>query len=112
MIIDFGSNSLRYDLVSKTMSDGTKPKKDINILEVFDKEDGAIDVRLLIDEPCYELFLENGSVYNLGQRLDSGEPLGSIRISMEGAKGAIEHLVIHKMKFIWKDAPKNVVYPY
>ena len=74
--------------VSLSFSDG----------EVMHKLQGEekVSLRVLIDRPMYEIFVNRGETYALKTR--SGKPLG--RISLQ-AEGVVEEFRAFRMKSIW-----------
>jgi hypothetical protein len=60
------------------------------------KDDALVSLRVVIDRPTYEVFVNGGETYRLHHR--SGKPLGKVALRTEGT---VEEFTAHKMKSIW-----------
>jgi len=60
------------------------------------KGNAPVSLRVVIDRPTYEVFVNGGETYTLHHR--SGVPLGKVTLKTEGT---IEQFTAHKMKSIW-----------
>jgi fructan beta-fructosidase len=60
------------------------------------KSDAPVSLRVVIDRPTYEVFVNGGETYTLHHR--SGKPLGKVTLETEGT---VEEFMAYKMKSIW-----------
>jgi fructan beta-fructosidase len=92
--LSFSDGAVVYDVPSGCVRGAAKAKAAQNQSA---KQGDAVTLRVLIDRPMYEIFLNHGETYLL-QRRDA-QPLG--RISLK-TQGTVEEFRVHKMKSIWK----------
>jgi fructan beta-fructosidase len=65
--------------------------------EAWNRQDGRVTLRVLIDRPMVEVFLNRGETYLLQRR--KGQPLGKITLKTEGV---VEEFKVLGMKSIWQ----------
>jgi fructan beta-fructosidase len=65
--------------------------------DAWNRQDGRVTLRVLIDRPMVEVFLNRGETYLLQRR--SGKPLGKVALDTEGV---VEEFKAFGMTSIWK----------
>jgi fructan beta-fructosidase len=106
----FGSTKLYYFLKEKRLCDRPFPQNDRDHCYVYDKDDGEVHLRLYLDDPSWEIFVENGAVYKIGGRRDMGKPLGEISVRMSEGEGSLSDMRVYSMKTIWPDNVTRLTY--
>lgn len=89
--IKFGQNSVKYDNINKTID---------NIPLISNKDN--LFLRIIIDKPMYEFFVNDGEIYKVNKRLDGGEKIEFIEIITSEGDAVLNELTIYDMASIWK----------
>ena len=90
-LLRFGENTVTYDFEQQALDEMP-----------LGMNDGAVTFRVITDRPMYEIVGGEGACYKTCPRADMGQPLGRVSITSEGGDLAVESLVVHAMRSIWK----------
>jgi hypothetical protein len=103
----FGADYFAYHFKSERLRNhSAEPGRDHDIIHPL--KNGKLTMRILIDRPMYESFVDGGSLYMLTPRkmLERGKPLKNMTFSFTGKEPndgiVVEEFRVHQMKSIWK----------
>jgi fructan beta-fructosidase len=105
-----GKNKIVYHLKEKLLGSQDDPSKEREKAYIHDKDDGQVDLRLYIDRASCEVFVENGSVYQISPLREINQPVGSFTVAIRDGQGRIESLTAYKLKSIWPEKVTGLRY--
>jgi len=92
--LSFSDGVVVYDIPSRSVTTGGTRA---SVPQSPDRDREAITLRVLIDRPMYESFLNGGETYTLARR--NGKPLGKVTLK---TRGVVEQFTVYRMRSIWQ----------